>query len=98
MNKEQIFEAFKKMFPQWAANVVSFKKIGSRCLAIFFNDNTSLVFLYIDENNWQFGTKLWRKRPGNNEDGDVIKDQLRRKKPIKSEEYPTCRCGIDKEV
>lgn len=63
MGKEELFEVFKDMFPIWAGEVTSYKKIGSRTLAIKFEDGTSRVFLYVNDNNWQFGTKLWRKRP-----------------------------------
>ena len=71
MNKEQLFDAFKELFPDWAKKVISYKKIGSKTLAIKFVTSVaenkvneeSRVFLYNDPNNWQFGTKLWRKRP-----------------------------------
>lgn len=71
MTKEELFEVFSRMFPEFAKKATSYKKIGSRVLAIKFVEEivdrkiieTSRVFLYIDENNWQFGTKLWRKRP-----------------------------------
>lgn len=72
MNKDQLFAAFKELFPDWANTATSYKKIGSKTLAIKFvqfgetvADKTEIsrVFLYNDPNNWQFGTKLWRKRP-----------------------------------
>lgn len=71
MNKEQLFEAFQQLFPEWAKKATTYKKIGSKTLAIKFEEpvddqkatETSRVFLYNDLNNWQFGTKLWRKRP-----------------------------------
>ena len=71
MNKEQLFDAFKELFPDWAKKVISYKKIGSKTLAIKFVTSVeenkvneeSRVFLYNDPNNWQLGTKLWRKRP-----------------------------------
>lgn len=70
MNKQQLFEAFNSLFPDWAKRLTSYKKIGSKTLALTFlegtSDNitsTSRVFLYVDQNNWHFGTKLWRKRP-----------------------------------
>lgn len=71
MNKEQLFDAFKELFPDWAKKKISYKKIGSKTLAIKFVTSVegnkvneeSRVFLYNDPNNWQFGTKLWRKRP-----------------------------------
>lgn len=71
MNKDQLFAAFQELFPDWAKKATSYKKIGSKTLAIKFEKSVdekkateeSRVFLYNDPNNWQFGTKLWRKRP-----------------------------------
>lgn len=73
MNKEELFKAFQELFPEWAKLATSYKKIGSKTLAITFDTWThpgleekkevSRVFLYVDQNNWHFGTKLWRKRP-----------------------------------
>lgn len=66
MNKEQLFDMFRAFFPEWAKYVIKYKKIASRTLAIWFKYKgveCSRVFLYIDQDNWQFGTKLWRKRP-----------------------------------
>lgn len=66
-SKEELFAEFTKMFPLWAEKATDYKKIGSRALCIFFKTGTvgevSRVFLYYDENNWQFGTKMWRKVP-----------------------------------
>lgn len=84
MNKEELFKAFVALFPNWETSVISYKKIGSKTLAIKFSRQSLLeetdqndteisrVFLYIDPNNWQFGTKLWRKRP----------DKLQKKDPL----------------
>lgn len=71
MNKEELFKVFEDMFPDWARKAICYKKIGSKTLAIKFVTSVegnkvyeeSRVFLYNDPNNWQFGTKLWRKRP-----------------------------------
>lgn len=79
MSKEELFEKFKEMFPTWARTAGSYKKIGSRTLAINFAKEVvngeviyeSRVFLYINDDNWQFGTKLWRKRPEKVEKKDV---------------------------
>ncbi len=65
MSKEEIFNMFKVMFSDWAEFATGYHKIGSRCIAITFDDGghvCSRVFLYISADNWQFGTKLWRKR------------------------------------
>ena len=76
MNKEQLFEAFVQLFPDWAKYAKSYKKIGSKCLAIKFHNGISRVFLYNDENNWKFVNKMWRKRPDKiqKEEKDVQKD------------------------
>ncbi len=68
MNKDQLFAAFKELFPVWAKLATSYKKIGSKTLVIKFKKlegegEESRVFLYAGPDNWQFGTKLWRKRP-----------------------------------
>lgn len=80
MTKTDIFNIFKVMFPEWAKYVTGYKKIGGRVIAIKYDmgegKRGSLVFLYIDQNNWQFGTKLWRKRP------DYIKNDLKGGKEI----------------
>lgn len=80
MSKEELIKIFKEMFPNWGNMVKSYKKIGSRALAITFHtymnsresgvvcdeEHNSKVFLYYDEFNWQFGTKLFRKKPVKN--------------------------------
>lgn len=67
MTMEELYTKFSEMFPNRVEHVESYKKIGSRCLAITFTTadggSESLVFLYIADNNWHLGTKLWRKRP-----------------------------------
>ena len=85
MNKEELFKAFQELFPDWAAHVHSYKKIGSKVLAIEFGfkdksetERISRVFLYDSQNNWQFGTKLWRKRPE--------KTKKKSKKEVKKDE------------
>lgn len=62
MTKKELFNAFEKLFPSWADLAYGYRKIGSKTLAIDFAGG-SKVFLYNGPDNWQFGTKLWRKRP-----------------------------------
>ncbi len=81
ISRNELLDQFKKMFPNYADDVISCKRLGSRAIAIKFkndqnNGNDSVksrVFLYINENNWSFGTKLWRKRP------DAITEKLNSK-------------------
>lgn len=63
MTRTDIFDAFMKLFPTWAPHVESYKKIGSKTISLQFKNGKSRVFLYNDDDNWNFGTKLWRKKP-----------------------------------
>lgn len=65
MTKDELFIRFVTLFPYWKSEVRSYKKIGSKCISIEFIDGTSKVFLYYSPDNWNFGTKLWRKKPQN---------------------------------
>lgn len=85
MSKEELFNTFAKMFPDWARCTICYRKIGSKALLITFKnfgeslsdpeEHSTRVFLWIDENNWQFGTKLWRKRPEKVKNDDHFKYQ-----------------------
>ena len=75
MSREELFAAFEELFPDWAKRATSYKKIGSKCLAIRFNNGTSRVFFFENPNNWHFGTKLWRKRPDEAEKKKEIKER-----------------------
>lgn len=90
MNKEELFKAFCWLFPEWGDRVKGYKKIGSKTLAIEFYDHvtptgavseqtSSRVFLYNNPDNWQFGTKLWRKRPERIEKKKVSFDAVEKK-------------------
>ncbi len=64
MTKHELYYNFCRLFPAWSSFVQDYKKIGSRTIVMNFRyDKTSKVFMYYDDNNWQFGTKIWRKRP-----------------------------------
>lgn len=63
MLKSEIFGSFCNLFPNWAQNVTSYKKVGSRTISLHFIDGSSLLFLYRNPRNFSFGSKIWRKRP-----------------------------------
>ena len=63
MSERELIEKFMMMFPDWNRKAISYKQIGPRALVINYKDKKSKVFLYYNDNNWQFGTKLWRRRP-----------------------------------
>lgn len=84
MSKEQLFNVFADLFPDWARTAVSYKKVGSKTLAIKFvqfgdtvadKKEISRVFMYYSPNNWQFGTKIWRKRPDKIIKGEVLEGE-----------------------
>ena len=75
MSREELFAAFEELFPDWAKKATSYKKIGSKCLAIRFNPPTSRVPICEPVYNWHFGTKLWRKRPDEAEKKKEIKER-----------------------
>lgn len=68
MNKNDIFEHFIKLFPNYVPNVLEYKKIGSRCISITFSPDSiskNLLFLYNNDEDWTLGTKIWREKPNN---------------------------------
>lgn len=88
MDKEELFSKFIEMYPEWSRGAISYKKIGSKTLAITFDSNLvpdcgvlmrdgrcSRVFLYNNPSDWQFGTKLWRRRPRHLDKKEEIKNE-----------------------
>lgn len=76
MKKEEIYNAFVRLFPKWEESVISYKKIGSRAIALFFTSSffekdKKLIFFYNNDEDWTFGTKVWRNRPVNVSREDV---------------------------
>lgn len=63
MRKFELIDNFCRLFPNFANEATGFKKIGSNVIVVKFENAKSLVFLYVSDENWSFGTKLWRKRP-----------------------------------
>lgn len=93
MSKDKLFRIFESMFPEYAKRVTSYRKIGSRALAIILirggdeaslmdqgeNEESSRVFLYYGPGNWTFGTKLYRKRPKKNEaKNNTIQEEVKK--------------------
>lgn len=65
MKIDNVYNHFIYMFPNWKNDVVAYKKVGSSAICIIFRGGKSRIFLYRSEDDWTFGTKLWRKRPDN---------------------------------
>jgi hypothetical protein len=63
MKREEIEKKFMDLFPRYFTQVNYVKKVGSKTIALMFDDGSVLFFLYVDDKNWNLGTKQWRKRP-----------------------------------
>lgn len=63
MTRLDIYKGFEDLFPDWVEKVESYKKVGSKTISLKMKNGRSLVFLYNNPNNWNFGTKPWRKKP-----------------------------------
>ena len=63
MRKEEVYNMFVNMFPEYDDHVVDYKKLGSKMIGLTMDDGTRLSFLYMGKGNWNFGTKPWRKKP-----------------------------------
>ena len=63
MRKEDIYKVFTNMFPEYEDRVVSYRKIGSKMIGLEMEGGLKLSFLYMGHNNWNLGTKPWRKKP-----------------------------------
>lgn len=67
MQRDNIWEGFSKLFPDYAKNVESYKKVGSKTLKIKMKTEDGsdkfLFFLYNDPWDWTFGSKIWRSKP-----------------------------------
>lgn len=63
MKKEEIFDNFVRLFPDYAKYVKKYKKLGSKMIGLETEKGERLSFLYMGKGNWNFGTKPWRKKP-----------------------------------
>ena len=63
MKGADIYQKFCTMFPFYAEAADGYKKIGSKTIKLEYTDNTSLIFMYKGDNDWTFGTRVWRRKP-----------------------------------
>lgn len=70
MTKPELYDKFTELFPEWTGRVIGFKRIQPRVLKLQiradFEDPTQDVmryFMYINEDDWSFGTKIYRNAP-----------------------------------
>lgn len=68
MQRDNIWDGFVKLFPNYVDRVESYQKIGSKSLKLKIKTPEGepekyLIFLYNDPWDWTFGTKVWRSKP-----------------------------------
>ena len=68
MQRDNIWEAFKNLFPDWEEKVESYKKIGSKSIKLKIKrpegeEPKYLIFLYNDPWNWTYGSNIYRRKP-----------------------------------
>lgn len=67
MQRDNIWEAFKDLFPDWADRVEGYQKIGSKSIKVKIKTEKGnekyLIFLYNDPWNWTYGSTIYRRRP-----------------------------------
>lgn len=67
MKGAEIFQEFCTLFPDYAEAADGYKKIGSKTIKLEFTDNGKalkpLIFMYKGDNDWTFGTRVWRRKP-----------------------------------
>lgn len=68
MQRDNIWEGFVKLFPDYVDKVESYTKIGSKSIKLKMKvpegeAEKYLIFLYNDPWDWTFGSKVWRKKP-----------------------------------
>lgn len=64
MTGAQIFQEFCNLFPDYAVTANGYEKIGSKAIKLSYNGGLHhLIFMYKGDDDWTFGTRVWRKKP-----------------------------------
>lgn len=66
MKMNDIYYAFKTLFPEIAEHVINYEKFGSRMIKLYFDDQQIKYFLYTNPFDWNFGTQPYRRKPDPN--------------------------------
>lgn len=86
MTRDNIWEGFIKLFPYLSDRVERYTKIGSRTIKLHMKNNSTLIFLYNDPNDWTFGTRVWRNKPRKlKTDFSDIENELNKKEDTNNE-------------
>lgn len=60
---KELIDVFEDMFPDWAGHVVEYKPFQRDVIILILEGGRSLVFFHKGDDNWSFGTKLYRPKP-----------------------------------
>lgn len=60
-SKLDLYTQFINMFPDLSDCVVSYRKTGSKTIVLEMQNGKHLFFLYYGPDNWNIGTKQWRR-------------------------------------
>lgn len=52
----KVYEAFKKIFPDYASNIAKWTIKDSHSIIVTLKDRSTYIFFYKDDNSWTFGT------------------------------------------
>lgn len=67
MSTLEILNEFKEIFPGKYPFVRLCEKVGSKTIKIWLTDcDKPLLFMFKGKDDWSFGTKIWRMKPGSN--------------------------------
>lgn len=60
---QELAVKFYQLFPEWMDIVQDVERIGPCSISIKLRGGISLVWLWVNEDDWQLGTRLWRRPP-----------------------------------
>lgn len=68
MKGSEIFRKFVTLFPEYAGAIARYTKIGSKAIKLEYTGANGealkpLIFMYKGEDDWTFGTRVWRRKP-----------------------------------
>lgn len=75
---DELVAKFKEKFPDWVPNIREFKPFQRDVIILITESGRSLIFMYKNQNDWTFGTKLYRTKP------------MKKKEEKKDEETEKC--------
>lgn len=73
MKMDNIIEGLQKVAPEIYKKLTETEgakkaRMGNKMISITIPNEPTLFFLYNSENNWNLGTKPWRRRPDTEEE------------------------------